>query len=524
LAIVIVAVGGAALSSAGASPPTPDHVVIVIEENHSFQQVIGSAEAPYMNQLAAQGALLTNMYAITHPSQPNYLEFYSGANQGFTTNDEPLSIPFTTPNLGAALIAAGASFVGYSEDLPAPGSLAWTSGAYARRHVPWANWQAVGPGVPANQVNASVNQPMTAFPSDFALLPRVAIVVPNLNNDMHDGTIAQADAWLQNNIQAYEQWAMTHNSLLIVTWDEDESASRNRIPTIFRGPMVRPGVYDSAWTLHNLHRTIVDMFGAAPSGAAVNVEPITGMWAGERMRRSVKFRHGVNGACVDTYIEQASPASIHAADAKLVIDGSPLSHGLIRFDGVFGAGGGQAPGSASVVSAQVMLLTGNATSDNTASTMALHRMLTPWTQGATWDGLANGVAANNIECAASADFVTLPFTVDSWKVFDVTETVRAWATSADPNSANMGWAVLPGGTDGWRLNSSNAASASDRPVLEVTVECRADHNADGALEVADIFAFLNGWFAGAAEADFDGIGGLQVADIFAFLNAWFGGC
>jgi hypothetical protein len=61
-------------------------------------------------------------------------------------------------------------------------------------------------------------------------------------------------------------------------------------------------------------------------------------------------------------------------------------------------------------------------------------------------------------------------------------------------------------------------------VLEVTVECRADHNADGALEVADIFAFLNGWFAGAAEADFDGIGGLQVADIFAFLNAWFGGC
>ncbi len=512
------------LNGALAAPPTPDHVVIVIEENHSFQQVIGSTDAPYMNQLAAQGALLTSMYAITHPSQPNYLEFYSGANQGFTTNDEPLAIPFTTPNLGAALIAAGASFVGYAEDLPAAGSLAWTSGAYARKHVPWTNWQAVGPGVPVNQMDASVNQPMTAFPSDFTLLPRVAIVVPNLDNDMHDGTIAQADAWLQSHIQAYEQWAMTHNSLLIVTWDEDESASRNRIPTIFRGPMVRPGVYDSVWTLHNLHRTIADMFGAASSGAAAGVQPITGMWTGERMRKSVKFRQGMNGTVRDTYIEQASPGTGHAADVRLIADGSPLSQGLIRFEGVFGAGAGLAPFRAPVVSSQVMLLTGNQTSDNSASTMALHRMLTPWSDGSTWTGLGGGIVPDGVECAGVAEFSCKPLTLDAWKVFDVTPSMRAWANAPDPNVANLGWAILPGGTDGWRFNSSEAAAAEDRPLLEVTVECGSDFNASGTLEVSDIFAFLNAWFAGSSAADADGSGGLQVADIFAFLNAWFAGC
>jgi hypothetical protein len=53
--------------------------------------------------------------------------------------------------------------------------------------------------------------------------------------------------------------------------------------------------------------------------------------------------------------------------------------------------------------------------------------------------------------------------------------------------------------------------------------CRADFDQNGSLSVADIFAFLNGWFAGDPRADFNG-GGLSVQDIFDFLNAWFAGC
>src|SRR5262245_57648456 len=62
--------------------PRPDHVVIVIEENHSFSQIIGSPAAPYINSLAQQGALFTQSFATTHPSQPNYIQLFSGGTQG----------------------------------------------------------------------------------------------------------------------------------------------------------------------------------------------------------------------------------------------------------------------------------------------------------------------------------------------------------------------------------------------------------------------------------------------------------
>jgi acid phosphatase len=64
--------------------------------------------------------------------------------------------------------------------------------------------------------------PFTDFPTDFTQLPTLSFVVPNNNNNMHDGTAAVADAWLQTNIKSYADWAMTHNSLLVVTWDEDK--------------------------------------------------------------------------------------------------------------------------------------------------------------------------------------------------------------------------------------------------------------------------------------------------------------
>src|SRR5215204_4347325 len=103
--------------------PAPDHIVIVIEENHTLENIIGSVDAPYINSLAAGGANFTSFYALTHPSQPNYLQLYSGSNQDVTTNLVPApGSPFTTANLGAELLAAGKSFGSYSEDLPSIGS------------------------------------------------------------------------------------------------------------------------------------------------------------------------------------------------------------------------------------------------------------------------------------------------------------------------------------------------------------------------------------------------------------------
>ncbi len=128
-------------------PAPPAHTVIVLEENHGYGEVIGSPQAPYLNQLARQGALFTDSRAITHPSEPNYLALFSGSTQGVT--DDSCPHRFAAPNLAAELIAAGRTFAGYAEDLPATGSAVCSAGEYARKHVPWTDFSNVpGRGQP----------------------------------------------------------------------------------------------------------------------------------------------------------------------------------------------------------------------------------------------------------------------------------------------------------------------------------------------------------------------------------------
>jgi len=108
------------------------------------------------------------------------------------------------------------------------------------------------------------------------------MVVPNQLNDMHDGealkAIIQGDRWLKQNLDSYVQWAKTNNSLLIVTWDEDDDSSNNHIPTIFVGPMVKPGKYDNRIDHYNVLRTIGEMYGLPVIGRTVNADPIRKIW------------------------------------------------------------------------------------------------------------------------------------------------------------------------------------------------------------------------------------------------------
>ncbi|HUX22250.1 MAG TPA: alkaline phosphatase family protein [Spirochaetia bacterium] len=250
------------------SPPTLfSHIVVVIEENHSFGDIIGSSDAPYINQIASSGALFSNAYGIEHPSEPNYLDLFSGGNQGVTDDSCPHT--FTGSNLALSLIQAGKSFAGYSEDLPYSGYTGCASGTYRRKHNPWVNF--------ANLPD-TVNLPMSAFPSDYSQLPSVSFVIPGLETDMHDGTIGAADAWLRAHFSGYLDWAMKNNSLLIVTWDESEGSAGNHIPLIIAGSHVKPGVYDERVDHYSLLRTIEDIELVAPIGASVAARPITGVW------------------------------------------------------------------------------------------------------------------------------------------------------------------------------------------------------------------------------------------------------
>jgi hypothetical protein len=270
--LAVLALVPASARAQSSAPPRPDHVVLVIEENHSAKSILGSSSAPYIHSLITQGASFSSSFAISHPSQPNYLALFSGSTQG-VTNDvvPPPGSPFSGPNLGSELIAAGLSFTGYSEDQPSAGYTGANFLNYARRHNPWVDFSNVPP---------ASNLPWSSFPSSgsYASLPTVSIVVPNVNDDMHDGTIAQGDSWLQSHLDAYIQWAQSHNSLFILTWDEDDYTQSDQILTLMVGPMVKPGVYSQTINHYSVLRTIEDLYGLSHAGAAASATPIEGVW------------------------------------------------------------------------------------------------------------------------------------------------------------------------------------------------------------------------------------------------------
>ena len=270
--------------SAQAPLPRPDHVVLVIEENHSFEQIVGNKkDAPYLNELLGQGASLNSFFALRHPSQSNYIQLFSGDRQG-VKGDECLDNqpPFTAHSLGGELIANGLSFKGYAESMPAAGSTACTAGKYARKHCPWINFA---------DVPQFVSLPFSEFPNDFERLPTLAMVIPDLDDDMHDGSISEGDTWLETHLSSYVKWATDHNSLLIITWDEDNKhcglfhgpcdtkPPSNRIPTILVGPMVKQGIVsDTQYTHLDLLRTLEAMYGLPFLAGSQKATPITDIW------------------------------------------------------------------------------------------------------------------------------------------------------------------------------------------------------------------------------------------------------
>jgi hypothetical protein len=279
--------------------PVYDHIVIVMEENKDYKEVIGQPYAPYINNtLKAEGADFVQMYGEEHYSQGNYFWLFSGDdhNVGFVDNP-PVGAPFSSPNLASQLISKGLTFKGYVENLPAnPYCTYGPQQLYARKHVPWISF---------SNVPASSTVDFTQFPkeaSGFEQLPTVSFVIPNLDHDMHNipkgGTLKNSvkigDNWLRDNLDPYYQWAKKHNSLLIVTFDENDDTRNylgltnpwfgelnikldkelsediiNRTITIFAGAHIKHGVYrEGRGITHvNILRTIESMHGLPKAGA-----------------------------------------------------------------------------------------------------------------------------------------------------------------------------------------------------------------------------------------------------------------
>jgi acid phosphatase len=300
------------------SLPRPDHVVVLIEENHAADEILGNPAAPYINSLAngPHTAVFSHSVAITHPSQPNYVALFSGSTQGVPGDGLPKNLPFRTPNLGAELLASGQAFVGYSETLLHTGYTGQWAGYYARKHNPWVNWQ----DSPVNGIPAADNQPFTSFPTDYSKLPTVSFVVPNLMHDMHNGTVAQADTWLKQSLGGYITWAQTHNSLLILTFDEDDHSQSNHIATLFVGPMVKGGVATEPISHLNVLRTIEDMYNLPYAGASGKAAAIREVWTSSTPQTSTgapgpsgDTTQSVNGRRLGTKIAKKAAAQHNRA-------------------------------------------------------------------------------------------------------------------------------------------------------------------------------------------------------------------
>ncbi|HEV7870624.1 MAG TPA: alkaline phosphatase family protein [Modestobacter sp.] len=257
-----------ATGSPPAGLPRPDHVVVAVFENKNAAGVLGTREAAYLTSLARTGATFTDAHAETHPSQPNYLALFSGSTQGVTDDDCLSTLP--GPDLGSQLLDAGLSFVGWAEGLPRAGYTGCGQGGYARKHNPWVNFA---------DLPASVNQPLSAMPTDYGQLPTVSFVVPDLCNDMHDCGVAAGDAWAKEVLDPYVSWARDHNSLLLVTFDEDDGSSDNHIATFLVGADVQATSTDQRIDHYDLLRTLEEMYGLPPLGKAADARPITDVWS-----------------------------------------------------------------------------------------------------------------------------------------------------------------------------------------------------------------------------------------------------
>jgi phosphatidylinositol-3-phosphatase len=218
--------------------------------------------APFIHHLATDGTLFVNAFAVSHPSQPNYFALFSGSTQGISDNEDHT---FDEPTLSSALNGAGKSFVGYVET----GS--------PRKHNPWGSF-----------VNArATERNFSEFPRDFTRLPTISFVIPDLNHDMHDGSVLVGDTWLKVHFGGYAEWAktynsLTYNSLLIITFDEDDGSAKNRIPTIIYGAHVRPGEYAEYISHYNVLSTLLALYGLTPFVEAATTPPIVTIWKNRR--------------------------------------------------------------------------------------------------------------------------------------------------------------------------------------------------------------------------------------------------
>jgi acid phosphatase len=238
---------------------------MVMEENRSYSTVVGSAGVwPSLNHLIGEGALPTNYYADSHPSIGNYFMLTTG--QLLTTDDNSTTV-WNVDNIARRMLASGVSFKVYAEGI-SRGYLGGNTGLYLIRHNPFPMLSDVAS---SSQVANECLWPFSQFAIDLAngTLPEFSFIVPDVDDDAHDGTPQQADSWLQTNVIAplstYPAFQPNGDGFLIVDFDEADSSDTTygggHVSPVFWGPNVRVGYTQTSNTVYqheSMLRTVME--------------------------------------------------------------------------------------------------------------------------------------------------------------------------------------------------------------------------------------------------------------------------
>ena len=273
--------------------PAFKHIVFILFENKEFSTVIGNQQMPYYNQLAGQYTLLTQHYAIRHPSLPNYMAFIGGDTFGYTT-DTPTNY-INAPNLMDFVEASGRTWKTYQESMPKPCGLEDTL-RYNQKHNPFVFFTSIR-NDPA-RCSAHV-VPMTDLEADLKSgnLPNYAFIMPNLCDSAHDSYtdpdhcgLSVMDQWLKNRMQSLLGYApLANDGLVVITWDEGQGdhaccgmlTGGGRVPTLLVSGKVKKGFQDDTpYTHYSLLKTIAEAWVLPAIGHAADPQTtlITAPW------------------------------------------------------------------------------------------------------------------------------------------------------------------------------------------------------------------------------------------------------
>ena len=244
--------------------PAFDHIFVVIMENHGYDEIIGNPDAPFINELTNAYGVATNYFSVAHPSLPNYLALTCGDTFGITTDCTDCFQ--AAPNLVVDRVTpSGRSWRAYMESMPSPGFLG-DAYPYMQKHDPFVYYDDLRTD-PAQLANVVPFSQLAADLSTTQTTPAFGWITPNMLDDMHDGTIAEGDAWLSQQIpllRAAPAWT-EQQSLLVITWDENDDAPGNQVPTIVIADQVPAGFRSGVLYNHySLLRTIEVAWGLAP--------------------------------------------------------------------------------------------------------------------------------------------------------------------------------------------------------------------------------------------------------------------